>query len=170
VSVGSFVGGLIALAVVELLLLIYVFAKLLNFRAHKKQKNSASSSAVGIHTCGTSISFNLQVSPLARSLALFLLLDLSRSLCRLVFARIENCHHQSRAALCNCCSWVAAAAIFFRLSCNSRIRVMKKSELLLLVPICKQRRSNGSYRFTIDSCSSAVRRGRRKSGESSEIH
>ncbi len=88
VSVGSFVGGLIALAVVELLLLIYVFAKLLTFRAHKKQQNSASSSAVGIHTSGTTISFNLQVSPLARSLALFLLLDLSHSLCRLVFARI----------------------------------------------------------------------------------
>ncbi|CAK9267768.1 unnamed protein product [Sphagnum jensenii] len=60
VSVGSFVGGLIALAVVELLLLIYVFAKLLTFRAHKKQQNSASSSAVGIHTSGTTISFNLQ--------------------------------------------------------------------------------------------------------------
>jgi hypothetical protein len=88
VSVGSFVGGLIALAVVELLLLIYVFAKLLTFRAHKKQQNSASSSAVGIHTSGTTISFNLQVSPFARSLALFLLLDLSHSLCRLVFARI----------------------------------------------------------------------------------
>jgi hypothetical protein len=33
------VGGFIALALVELLLLIYVFAKLLSFRAHKKQQN-----------------------------------------------------------------------------------------------------------------------------------
>ncbi|KAH8946621.1 hypothetical protein BDL97_12G105600 [Sphagnum fallax] len=52
-SVVSFVGGFIALAVVELLLLlIYVFAKLLSFRAHKKQQNPASSSAARFHTCG----------------------------------------------------------------------------------------------------------------------
>ncbi len=78
-SVVSFVGGFIALAVVELLLLIYVFAKLLSFRAHKKQQNPASSSAVRFHTCGTIINFDVQGFPLAHSLALFLLLDLSLS-------------------------------------------------------------------------------------------
>jgi hypothetical protein len=60
-SVVSFVGGFIALAVVELLLLlIYVFAKLLSFRAHKKQQNPASSSAARFHTCGTIINFDVQ--------------------------------------------------------------------------------------------------------------
>ncbi len=90
-SVVSFVGGFIALAVVELLLLlIYVFAKLLSFRAHKKQQNPASSSAARFHTCGTIINFDVQgfsacslpgIVPSAWPLSL--------SLCALVFARIE---------------------------------------------------------------------------------
>jgi hypothetical protein len=79
----SFEGGFIALALVELVLLIYVFAKLLSFRAYKKQQNPASSAAIRFHTCSTIINFDVQGFPLAHSLALFLLLDLS--LCVLWF-------------------------------------------------------------------------------------
>jgi hypothetical protein len=45
----------------------------------RNNKTLLSSSAVRFHTCGTIINFDVQGFPLAHSLALFLLLDLSLS-------------------------------------------------------------------------------------------
>jgi len=149
------VGGFIALAVVELLLLIYVFAKLLSFRAHKKRQNPASSSAVRFHTCGTIINFDVQGFPLAHSLALFLLLDPSISVLWFLlelgaFQFVELVIVLQQLPIRTTTELpsliLGSPMQLLQLGCCSaicfRIRVMKKSELLLLVPICKQRRSN----------------------------